>query len=816
MKYSAKLLSYLSKQDINYDAHRDLLISKIFEIEHGDMIRVLHDQLVVWYVTSCEKHPEADKLFVCQVNCGQHGNFQILTWWENIWPDMYVPVALPGCYLPVIDLEISARKMRWMDSVGMICSKWELGIDEDEDQHWIRDLDNDLTCTAEMIGKSMIQAFPFLYDRVFEVENVAITNRPDMTGHMWLVYEAGAILWYDYTPSTNTSYNNLPSSSTQIISSTDKLLDYTLLDIKWVEIKRSDFQTRLQLIDLEHTTFSNWVDFSNLFMEITGQPIHIFDADKIVGSIHIKEIKYEQEFLDLTGIKHTLIPWDIVICDDEKILALWWVIWWQSSMVHDNTQNIIIEIANFDSTQIRKAAKRLWLRTDAVVRFEKGIPIWWTRKCVDILYFMLRDQSLISLGDMDIIWRNNHQPITYNESSILLDIKKMESFIYGKVVDNDKSVYLDILHRLGYKTTPYNQFEDDEYKVSAPIHRSDVSNVQDIYEDITRHIWSENIPDIPLPSITKTLVVDDVFVLQKDISNKMIVWAKADQVETYPWYSDTVIDTFGFDLSKHFTLTNPTSAPEPYLRHYIFPNLLKLVSENYRITSPINVFEFGDVFVRWDSKYQEDRIEHNHFCNIDAGAVSKDRSSDRFLIQKSYISSILSSITDGVVFTKSDHPYLHPKKQYDILVWDTKIWHGGVVHPVVLDDVVIDPALEVCMVEIDLSLLVSVASKSDNFITYRTNQDQIVYRDLAFEMDVHQDFHVIKQAVLAVEQVDDMQIFDIFRIDADSKSIGIKIKIIWDWDMKTEDINEVMQSVIASVEKTWAKLRWQVSSDNTN
>lgn len=814
MKYSAKLLSYLSKKNIRYETHREDFVSKIFEIEHGDVIRKIPEDVVIWLVTSCEKHPDADKLFVCQVNCGQKGNYQIITWWENIWPDMYVPVALPGCYLPVIDLEIWSRKMRWLDSAGMICSKWELGILEDEDQHWIWDMDNDLHCNPEMIGKPLGQVFPFLEDRVFEVENVAITNRPDMTWHIGLVYEAWAIWWRDYTSSTNTSYNNLPNSATQVISSTDKLLDYTMFDIKWVDIKRSNFPNRLQLIDLSHTTFYNRVDFSNLFMEITGQPIHIFDADKIVWNIHIKEIQESQEFLDLTGEKHVLESWDIVICDDQKILALWGIIWWQSSMVLDTTKNIIIEIANFNSTQIRKTAKRLWLRTDAVVRFEKGIPVWWTRKCIDILYFMLRDQSLMDLGDIEIVWRNNHQPITLTEWSILLDIKKLEKFVYWDVVDNNKSVYLDILHSLWYKTSPFNQFEDDEYKVYPPVHRADISNIQDIYEDITRHIGFENIPDIRLPSLSKDLHVDKVFVYQKEISNKMIIWSRADQVETYPWYSESTINLFGFDISKHFALTNPTSAPEPYLRHYLFPNLLKLISENYRITTPINIFEFGDVFIKWEDRYQEDRVENNHFCHIYADTPSKERSSDRFLIQKSDIQDILSKITDEVIFQKSDYPYLHPKKQYDIYIWSTKVWHGGIVHPIVCEDMSIDPALEVGMVEVDLTVLHDSQHKSDEFVDYRTNQDQILYRDLSFEVDTNQDFGKIKEAVLSVDSIADMEVFDIFRIDADSKSIGIKIKIIWDGTLKLEDINEIMKQTISAVEQTWARLRWQVSSDD--
>lgn len=811
MKYSQRLISYITKYTLDQQITRDDLIAKVFEIEHGDVIRKLPDELVIWYVKSCEKHTDANKLFVCQVDCWQKGEYQIITGWENISSDMYVAVALPWCYLSAIDLEIGARKMRGIDSVGMICSKWELGIAEDEDQHWIWDLDNDLDCKPEMIGMKLGEAFPYLEDRVWEVENVAITNRPDLTGHIWLAYELATIYGRDFISPANTSYQNLPSSSIQIKSTTDKLLDYTLFEIKDVEVKRSDFVTRLHLIDLDHTTFHNWVDFSNLFMELTSQPIHIFDADKVVGNIHVREANDGEEFLDLTWVKHALASWDILICDDEKIIALGGVMWWQSSMVHDTTKNIIIEIANFDPIQIRKTAKRLWLRTDAVVRFEKNIPVAWTRKCVDILYFILRDRDyLMDLGGMEIIWWNNHQPINLQDQVIVLDIKRLEKFLYGKEESGDKSVYLNILHRLGYKTTPLNQFEDDEYKVYPPVHRSDISNIQDIYEDLARHVWFENIPDIRLIPISKELYINDVFKLQKDISSQMIQWAKYSQVETYPRYGEETIETFGLDKSKHFVLTNPTSAPEPYLRHMIFPWLLSIISKNYRISLPIKVFEFGNVYIRWSDKYQEDRLETSNFCMIYADVHHQDWKEDGFLISKGVVQNILSDISDNITFVPSTYPYLHPKKQYNIMLGDTQIWFGGTVHPIIVEESNIDPALDVWVVEIDLSLLSLHAKKSDIFVDYKTNQDQILYRDLAFLVDTSHDFGSIKKAILSVEKVSDMEVFDVFRIDADTKSIGIKIKIIWDGDLKTDDINEIMKQVVVSVEKTWAKLRGQM------
>lgn len=208
--HRALLSKHLDVTDIDHTI-ADQLIHKTCEVEHIQM-RNIPDRVVIGYVSECTKHPNADTLSVCQVDCGSHGVFQILTWWENITSDMYVPVALPDCYLPAVDLHIVGRKMRWLDSNGMICSKSELGIREDEDQHWIWILHRttadgidqeildiqwrgdmpDLTHSDK--GISLAIKYPWLNNWILEVDNKTLTHRPDLTGHYGLAQEINTII----------------------------------------------------------------------------------------------------------------------------------------------------------------------------------------------------------------------------------------------------------------------------------------------------------------------------------------------------------------------------------------------------------------------------------------------------------------------------------------------------------------------------------------------------------------------------------------------------------------------------------------------
>lgn len=256
----------------------------------------------------------------------------------------------------------------------MICSKTELGIHEDQEHHWIWNLCRDFTDLSDKdAGTRLGTKYPFLQSCVWDVENKTITHRPDLTGHFGIATELYAM--YDDKQITQKNVKKVmddvldtdivdfledsKASVKKISPKADKLRSYVLAEISDIEVKQSSFATRLTLLDLGHAPKNNWVDFSNIFMYLTGQPIHCFDADTIVGDVIIRMAKEAEEFTDLTGVTHTLQITDIVIADSKKILALAGIIGGQSSAISEDTKHIVVEIANFDPVVVRKTGTRL-------------------------------------------------------------------------------------------------------------------------------------------------------------------------------------------------------------------------------------------------------------------------------------------------------------------------------------------------------------------------------------------------------------------------------------------------------------------------
>lgn len=348
--------------------------------------RELPDLVVIGKVLEVKSHPNADKLVVCQVDCGSHGTYQVCTGGENVYAGGYVPYALPGCYLPAINLKIEPREMRGEASDGMICSKEELGIPEDIEQHRIWMLqyapDEDLTQVPQQpdmddiqdddVGRSLSDKYPRLDNRVVEVDNKTITHRPDLFGHFGLsvelhqIYGSQSVSFTagrDWMTKLETNIfeilEHADQTSRQVHIESDGVQSYLLVELNEIEMRPSDLYLRVQLHDLELTPKLNRVDLSNLFMYQTGQPVHFFDADKVDGDIIVRQAAQGEQFTDLFGEKHTLLPEDIVIADRHKVLALAGIVGSDSSGIGASTTDILVEIANFDPVQVRKTATRL-------------------------------------------------------------------------------------------------------------------------------------------------------------------------------------------------------------------------------------------------------------------------------------------------------------------------------------------------------------------------------------------------------------------------------------------------------------------------
>ena len=822
--------------------------------------RQIPQEVVIGYVTKCEKHPDADKLKVTQVDCGEKWIYQIVTGADNIKADIYVPVALPGAYLPAKDLKIKPVKMRWIDSNGMICSKEELGIAEDLDKHWIWILDEDLnTLSKEDLWKPLSYEVPFLNNFVFDIDNKTLTNRPDLTWHLWQAIELNAIyktfepekVYLDNVKQIFETFfdsnifdvlENSNKAQKEVKIQTPKCRSYLALELNNVKIKKSDFKQRLDLIDLGEDSINNWVDFSNIFMFLTSQPIHFFDAERVVGDIRIKEAEGGETFKALDGKEYKLEKWDIIIVDNEKILALAGVIWWESSAVNETTKNILVEIANFDPIQIRKTGNRLALRTNAKIRFEKNInPVF-------SLYALLLFLDQLKMSGLEYeLWGVSYD---YDEEikkilfkNVDIDFDDLRSFSGLDISDEEIKWILEKLGfrveevrrgERGQKRTTWEEgsYQGSVYKVIVPVWRSpaDINIPEDIYEEVIRVYGYENISGSELNREVEYVPYTEKVDIVRLVEQNAVEDYHFNLLETYPWFNSNkekseiaglpVSDAY-FD--KLLSLKNPTAPENKYLRDTLFFNLLGVIEKNFRFFDKIKIIETWKIFRKGQKRNESSEENQNFSCEerLVAGAMMyqkdvKNWQNNNIFVLKNLIKKILKEYNlKGLLEIKPglDNEDLqklsHPKQAGTILLNKQPIGKIFTLHPYYHKNFKFPEKAQITYIEIDLDKLIDLKKKSKQKpiqkVQYYTLEDQIVERDLSFVIPKSDNYGKILQAVSKIKQIIDVETFDLYDL-WDEKSISIRIKIYGE-NMTSEDINQVMEKAIKEAEKVGARLR---------
>jgi len=858
MKYTSSLLKkFISVHDTPQNIAKNLIL-KTCEIEEINE-RKISDNIVIWQVTSCEKHPDADKLSVCQVNCWNKWTYQICCGGSNVVAGLYVPVALPGTVFEKAGITIEPRKMRGLDSNGMICSKEELGIMEDMEKHSIWSLTEDLEDISDTdLGTALREKFPRLENRIMEVDNKSLTNRPDLTGHFGAATELNAIYnlaekWNLKAVNQCISFNkvkeyhdqctpqhimqileNSVKSEIKVIGESDDLNSYILLYIKNVNVKSAWFFSRLQTLDIGSKPINNWVDFSNLFMNISGNPVHFFDADKVDGDIIVRNAKDWEKFTDLFEAEHILKITDIVIADKKKILALAGIIWGLESGITENTKNILVEIANFNSVIVRKTGTRLWLRTDAELRFEKNINPRYTLFCL-ILFLDELTYYKKDLGDFDIGWlsyyMNGNMETLKHWKMIEVEVKVMEQFIFGQKIKWFDKKTEEILIGLGFTWKDNGNIEigkDGKIQIMCPLRRGpdDLNIKEDIYEEVARIYGYSQIENLPLLSETKYTPYTAYVTLQRKLEDILVRTLWCHQVETYPRISEKALQEFGKDTANCYVLQNPINPDVPFMRDAMVYGLLSHTAKNSKFFDTFNLFDIGKVRVKWvtkdkDSRFATDFVDEQTQLGMMIYQKNIDQwDKDPILEAKHIVSMIAKELELGkVTFEKTILTQFHPKKQATIKLGDLVIGFVGSLHPLILQNQKIGENSGVVYLSLNLSKIVENTQEAQEHIySYETLQDQIIWRDLCFVVEANRDFAAVIDAVQEVTEVQDVEVFDVYagkNLGDDKKSVSIKIKIAGDsvaangagGNITTEQINEVMKKAIVAVEAVGGSLR---------
>jgi len=844
MKYTSPLLKkFISINDTPENIAKNLILKtcEIEEVHH----RTIAETIVIWYVKSCEQHPDADKLKVCIVDCGQKWEYQIICGGSNVAAWLYVPVALPGTVFEKAGITIEPRKMRGIISNGMICSKEEIWILEDLEKHSIWSLTEDLEDISDAdLWTALSAKFPRLENRVMEVDNKSLTNRPDLTGHFGAATELNAIYgntkWAItfnkikeyYGQCTPTHIMQILENSTKperkVAGESDGLNAYLLLHLKNIEVQQASFFTRLQMLDLWSNPISNWVDFSNLFMNISGQPIHFFDAEKVDGDIIVRNAKDGEKFTDLFETQHILKATDVVIADTKKILALAGVVWWLESWITESTKNILVEIANFDPVAVRKTWTRLSLRTDAELRFEKNINPRYTLFCL-ILFLDELNYYKKDLGTFDIGWLSyviSDKLKAQSSKQIEVDMKVMEQFIFGKKIKWFDKTTEEILTGLWFT----GKFSAQNLTLTMPLWRGpdDLNIPEDIYEEVARIYGYDQIENLPLLGDTTYVPYTDYVAIQRKLEDVLVRTIGCNQTETYPRISEKTLKELGRNKDHMYMLQNPVNPEAPYMRDDMVYGLLAHTAKNSKFFDTCKIFDIGKIWkkdgvVKKDSKFASDFVNEQTELWVMLYEKSIDQwNKDPILEAKKIVHVIAKELElEKITFEKPDVSRfrLHPKKQALIKIGELVIWFVGALHPSILQNNKIGEISGVVYLSLNITTIIEHSKKtSEHIYTYESLQDQIIRRDLCFVVESSNSFDAVITAVKNLSEVKEVEVFDVYagkNLGEDKKSVSIKIKMVGDpvaangtgWTMTTEQINDIMNKAIKAAEGAGGTLR---------
>lgn len=618
MKISLNWLKDFVATDWNADKVAELLTDLGLEVEgteHFESVKGSLKGVVVGRVLSCEKHANADRLQLTEVDIGEDKPVQIVCGAPNIDSDMNVAVATVGTTLYGEDNEafpIKKGKIRGELSFGMICSENELGLGQAKDGIMV--LEEDLKP-----GKALNEVFELVEDRVFDIG--LTPNRADAMSHYGVARDlkAGLLRQEINIPMNTPSMSNfqVENRSRRIaieVDNYDLTPRYCGLTMNGFTIKDSPdwLKNRLKAIGINPK--NNIVDATNYVMHEMGQPLHAFDADKIVGDkIQVKTLEAGTEFTTLDGEKHELHAEDLMICDTQKPLCMAGVMGGNDSGVSENTKAIFLESAYFNPVNVRKTAKRHGLKTDASYRFERGVDPHMTE------YALKRAALLIQkiAGGHITSDLNDVYPRKIEDFQVFLTFEYINRLIGQEI---DPSTIKSILASLEIKV---NNITESGLGLTIPAYRVDVRREVDVIEEILRVYGYNNIEVSEKfnASIAQSNRFDD-YKIQNLIAQQLIGQGFNEMMAnslTTPDYAEKLDSV---KTEENVEMLNPLSQDLSVMRqNLVFSGLEALAYNSNRQNKDLSFFEFGKTYHKTGKRFNE----YKHLSLIITGKRQAER-----------------------------------------------------------------------------------------------------------------------------------------------------------------------------------------------
>lgn len=639
------------------------------------------DKIVVGQIESVEKHPDADKLVICQVNVGSE-TVQIVTGAPNIpvgSSGQKVPVVLDGGRvagghdggaLPEDGIKIKKGKLRGVESFGMMCAIEELGSSRefypDAPENGIYILGDDA-----QVGEDAVH-YLGLDDTVFEYE--ITNNRVDCYSIIGIAREAAATFRKPFTPPVVTETGNAEDINDYVkvdVESTDLCSRYTARLVKNIKLAPSPKWMQRRLASAGIRPINNIVDITNYVMEEYGQPMHAYDYDTLAGGkIVVRRAKDGEKFMTLDGQERTLDSDMLMICDGEKAVGLAGIMGGENSKITDDVKTMLFEAATFDGTNIRKATKRLGLRTDASGKFEKGLDP------ENALAAMNRACQLIEeLGAGEIVGGVvDVYPNKKERVRVPFEPERINALLGTNV---------SVEEMLGYFKMLELDYDEAKQELIIPTFRQDLLRTADIAEEVARFFGYANIPTT-LPHGASTMGKISFKQRVEDVAGEIAQFCGFSQAMTYSFESPKVFDKLKLaadaEERKTVVISNPLGEDFSIMRTLPLNGMLTSLATNYnRRNKDVKLYELAKVYVPVEGEdLPDERVQFTLGFYGDGD----------FFTMKGVVEEFLEKI--GMSARPEYDPeagktFLHPGRQAEILYKDTVIGYLGEVHPDVAD-----------------------------------------------------------------------------------------------------------------------------------
>lgn len=743
--------------------------------------------LTIGEIIECKDHPDSDHLHLCKVNIGSE-ILNIVCGAPNARVGIKVIVALDGAKLP--GGKIKKGQIRGEESNGMLCSIKELGLDnkflKKEDVEGIAELGSDA-----VIGSDPIK-YLGLDDEIIDFELTA--NRGDLLSILGMAYELGAI--YDKkVKDIELSYNEINKNINdefKVEVKTDNCSLFLSKKVEDVTIKESPDFIKNRLIACGIRPINNVVDISNYVMLETGQPLHFYDADRLGDTLIVRMANENEKLTTLDNVERELTENDIVIANKNEAVGLAGVMGGLTTEVENDTKNVIIESAIFDSVLVRKTSKKI-LRSEASNRFEKGLDPKRTYMAIERACTLLEKYA-----DAKVYSGIIEYDKTNKEEKVIEITKDNINNVLGTNLDVD--TINDVFRKLSFET----KIDNDLITVYAPSRRLDINIKEDLIEEVGRIYGINNIKGkLPILTMKKGTFNKTT----RDIRNKLVDLG-LNEVLTQIFLSEEQASMYNTEEAEIVKLLDPLSADKNAIRSSLVPSLLKVYEYNKdRNLKDITIFEMAKSFYKKDDEYCED----NKLCVLMTGKYFEELGKNDkidFYVIKGIAEELLDFLgySNRYSFIENKNvKYLHPGQSATINLNGNDIGFIGKMHPNIIKD-------DVFVFEINLDKLLSFRTSK---IKYKEiSKYPSIKKDLAFivDKDMTSDILIKEIKKSGGKLLKEIKVFDVYtgeNVEYGKKSIAFNL--IFEDNTKTltdEEVTNIFNKIISDVEnKLSAKLR---------